>query len=295
MSRLIKSFTALLLLLGFLLPISVQASVGQTLVGTATPTPTQPKCIPVKQAVAKGLIQLTLTGNGQLFFKSPLHYVVVNLTANPIVICFPVGQINNPVDSGSQSLILPKETILDLGAGQTLEGDLDAFCINEHKHAPSTGLEYHLGPMAKGSLLALAHAIEAQSAQGRLGAQMAIWAITDGTTLNDLNANATPDPNNPSLTDSIRPLLCLAQDDINLGQQLLQTANAGVSLYSGENPLTSYCQSQGIPSISQIVQRLKLLGIEAAVVVVVGSLLCVGVIVGLIILIVRLARRPKSK
>jgi hypothetical protein len=292
MSKLTKSLTVFALLLGLLLPFQVQAAAGPALAAT-TPTPTPTPCIPVAKAVADGLINLTLTGNGQLFFKNPLHYVIVNLSAKAIVVCFPVGQINEPVDSGSQSLILPKETILDLGAGQTLEGDLDAFCINEHKSAPSSGLEYHLGPIAKGSLLALAKAIDAQTAQGRLGAQMAVWAITDQYSLNELEA--TPDPNSPSLTDSIRPLLCLAQDDVNLGQQLLQAANAGVSLYTGDNPLTGYCQSQGIPSLSQIGQRLKVLGIEAAVVVVAGSLLCVGLVVGLILLIVRLARRPKAK
>jgi len=292
MSKLTKSLAVFSLVLGLLLPYQLQASARPILAAT-TPTPTPLPCISIAKAVANGQVKLTLTGNGQLFFKSPLHYVLINLTAKPIVICFPVGQINQPVDGAGQSLILPKEVILNLEAGQTLEGDLEAFCINEHKSAPSDGEEYRLGPTASGKLLDLANAIAAASAGGRWGAQLAVWAITDQYSLDDLQA--TPDPNQPSLTDSIRPLFCLTQDDVDLGQQLLQEANTGVSLFHGENPLTSYCQSQGIPSLSQIVQRLKVLGIEAAIAVVGGSLLCVGLIAGLIVLIVRLARRPKTK
>jgi hypothetical protein len=290
MSKLIKYLLASIILVALILPFNLQASAAPGLFAT-TPTPTPPNCIPIKQALAQGLVRLTLSGNSQLFFKKPLHYKIENLTAKAIRICLPVGLIANPTDSGSQSLILVKETILDLAANQVLEGDLQAFCINEHKHAPTADVEYQFGAMAKGSLLDLADQIAAQSAQERWGAQLAVWAITDQYNLNDLTA--TPDPNQPSLTDEIRPLFCLTQDDITLGQQLLQDANAGVSLYSGENPLTAYCQSQGIPSIGQIGQRLKILGIEAVVVVVVGALACIGVIVGIILLAVRLARKPK--
>ena len=289
MSRITKLLLVSFFLISLALPITGSASAAK--LTSTTPTPTQPNCILIKEAVAKGLVRLTLTGSGQLFFKSPVHYVIVNLTDKAIQICFPVGLILNPSDSGIQSMLLAKEVVLDLAPNQTLEGDLDAFCINEHKAAPTKDAEYQLGPMAKGNLLKLADAIQADSAQGRLGAQWAAWAITDQYSLNELTA--TPDPNQPSLTDSLRPLYCLTQDDVTLGQQLLQEANTGLSLYQGDNPLTAYCQSQGIPSIGQIGQRLKILGIEATIVVVVGALVCVGAIVGLILLIIRLTRKPK--
>jgi len=291
MSKILRSFAVGALLLAGLLIHPVQTLAAPDRSGP-TPTATPLACLPAAKAAAQGLIQLTLTGNGQLFFKNPLHYQVVNLTTKALVICFPVGQIANPGDDGYQSLMIVKQVIVDLAPNGTQEGDLDAFCINEHKEAPADALDYHLGKMASGSLLSLAQAIDAQSAQQRIGAQLAVWAITDGDTLSYLNTTPVPGAQ-PSLTDTIRPLLCLAQDDVTLGQQLLQQANAGVSLYSGENPLTSYCQSQGIPSLGQIGQRLQVVGIAAAAAVVVGALLCVGVIVGLIVLLVRLARRRK--
>jgi hypothetical protein len=290
MSRLFKYLLVPLILAALIVSFNLEASAAPNLVST-TPTPTPLNCILIKQALADGLVRLTLSGNNQLFFRKPLHYKIENLTAKAIRICFPVGLIANPTDSGDQSLMLVKDLILDLAANQILEGDLPAFCINEHKSAPTSDSEYRFGAMAKGTLLDLANAIAAQSAQERWGAQLAVWAITDQYNLNDLTA--TPDPNQPSLTDEIRPLFCLTQDEVILGQQLLQNANAGVSLYSGENPLTTYCQSQGIPSISQFLQRLKVLGIEAAVIVVGGALLCVAIIVGIILLAVRLARKPK--
>jgi len=290
MSKLIKFLLISLILAALLVPFNLQASAAPVVFAT-TPTPTPTNCIPIKQALAQGLVRLTLSGNGQLFFRKPLHYKIENLTAKAIIICFPIGLIANPSGAEAQSLMLVKEVIVDLAAGQILEDDLPAFCINEHKPAPTADVEYQLGAMAKGKLLDLANAIAAQSAQERWGAQLAVWAITDQYNLNDLQA--TPDPNQPSLTDSIRPLFCLTEDDVTLGQTLLQDANTGVTLYSGDNPLTSYCKSQGIPSIGQIGQRLKVLGIEAAVIVVVGALLCVGVIVGIIVLAIRLARKPK--
>lgn len=291
MSRYYRLIYTVVILAGLLLVPSWNASAASPVSLATTPTPTPPNCILVQRALSQGLIQLTLSGNGNLFYKNPLHYQIVNLTARLLSICFPAGLVNNPGDSSYQSLMLVKTVIIDLAANATQEGDLFADCINETKHAPSQGLDYHLGKMATGSLLSLAQTIDAQSVQGHLGAELAIWAITDQYSLNSLNA--TPDPNQPSLMDSIRPLFCLAQDDVNLGQQLLQTAQTGVSLYQGDNPLTSYCQSQGIPSVSQIVQRAKVLGIEALVVIGAGVLGCIIVVILLIWLAICLFRKRK--
>jgi hypothetical protein len=273
-----------------------------------TPTSTPTGYITVKEALDRGLIQLTLTANGEVFYHNPVHYIIKNLSSNPLLVYFPVGQIFDAADAAKQSLLLLRDIYVSIAFGQNgpnqavainmslqtnqiVEGDLPVVCINESRHAPSKGDNYSLGSMAEGDLLALAKTIQTNSAQGHLGAQLAAWAITDNFQLNDINA--TPDPSQPSLADTIRPALCLAQDDVNLGERLLQEAKAGASLYTGENPLTSYCQSQGIPSISQIIQRLKVWGIEASLVVGAGALGCVAVLVGLIILIVRLARKPK--
>jgi len=292
MSKLFRLLILPLFLFSLLLPLSGNVAAAPAHAGTA-PTPTPPNCIPIKKAVAQGSVKLTLTGSGQLFFKSPLHYQLVNLTSQALQICFPAGQIANPSDPGEQSLMIAQDVVVDLAPNQTQEGDLEAFCINQHKAAPSDGMDYQFGPMAEGKLLKLSGAIQTESAGGHWGAQLAVWAITDHYDL-AMDFQVTPDPNQPSLADSIRPLFCLAQDDTTLGQKLLQDAGTGVNLYQGENPLVAYCQSQGIPSLGQIGQRLKILGIEAAVATVVGALLCVGVLVGLIVLIVRLARGPRK-
>jgi hypothetical protein len=255
------------------------------------PTPTPPPCIPIDQAIAQGLVRVSLTGSGDLFYKTPIHYRVENLTDQPLVICFPVGMLLDPGDGSMQTMMVAVTAVIELGAGEVREGDLAAFCINETKHAPSEGAAYQVGGTAEGSLLNLAYAIDAQSADGHIGAQLAVWAITDGFNLNELSV--TPEPGNPTLVETIAPLLCLAQEEITLSQQLLEQAEAGVSLFQGENPLTAACEEQGIPSLDSILDRLKVIGIGAAVALALGGLVCIGLVVLLIVLVVRMLRKRK--
>jgi hypothetical protein len=259
----------------------------------ASPTPTPSNCILVREALNKKLIKLVLAGNGELFYHKPVHYQITNLTDKALVICFPFGQLLDPNDPGLQTLMVIDATLIDVPAGQMVEGDLAAFCIMETHHAPQKDDGYSLGKMATGNLLKLGKTIGAESASGHLGAQMAVWAITNNYSLDDLNATAAPASGEPSLTDSIKPLLCLAQDDVSLGAKLLQDANTGVVLYHGDNPLTAYCKTQGIPSLGQVGQQLKIAGIWAAVIAVGSALLCVVLIVVVIVLIVRMVRKRK--
>ncbi len=276
------------------------SSMAKTPTPTRTPTPTKTpnattgNCIPLDEAMKKGLVQMSLASNGGPFWTTPLHYQIQNLTDKALKICVPAGMIFNPDDSSFQSLMVVKTVIIDLAPKETKEGDLSADCINEKKHAPDQGIVYKFGKMAQGKLLSLANTIDAESAQGHWGTEFAIWAVTDNFTLNDLGLGATPDPNQPSLMASIEPLLCLTQDDVNLGQKLLQDAQTSLTLYSGDNPLTSYCQSQGIPSLSQIGQRLKILGIQAGLILGAGILGCIVVVALVIILAIRLFRKPKA-
>ncbi len=280
-----------------ILPILLLTLVtGTTNVATASvlaaPTATPTNCIPIKDAVKKGLIKLELSSNGNLFFKDPLHYTITNLSSSPQQICFPAGQIMLPSDIGDQALVVVGTVILMIQMGQIAEGNLFADCINESKHAPSDGSAYTLGDMATDDLLKVVRAIDVRSAKGRLGGQLAIWAVTDQLTLDDLN-NPPSSSNEPSLTDTIRPLLCLAQDEVDLGQQLLQDAEVKASLYKGQNPITAYCQSQGIPSISSFIEQAKLWGERTLLLVGLGICGCLILIVAMIALVIHMARGRK--
>ncbi|HTX91588.1 MAG TPA: hypothetical protein VMC09_10260 [Anaerolineales bacterium] len=260
----------------------------------ASPTPTNPSnCIPVRQALNKKQIQLSLVANGELFYHKPVHYQITNLTTKDLVICFPFGQLLDPNDSSLQTLMVVDASLINAPAGQMVEGDLAAFCIMETHHAPQKDDVYGLGKMATGDLLKLGETIGAESASEHLGAQLAVWAITNNYSLDDLNTTAVPSSSEPSLTDSIKPLLCLGQDEITLGSKLLQDSGTGVVLYHGDNPLTAYCKAQGIPSLGQVGQQLKIAGIWAAVIAVGSALLCVAIIIVVIVLIIRLVRKRK--
>ena len=299
-----RSFGLLLIFVVLFLFPMVSASPG---FAAPAPTPTLGGYITIKEALDRGLIKLTLTGNGELFYHNPIHYMIENLTPNAQKIVFPAGQLLVPNDIAYQAFVISMTVHIDLNLGkvpnhvveanyvlapnQVMEGDLPAFCINESRHSPSAGIEYQLGGMATGDLIKLAQVIESKSANGHLGAQLAVWALTDKITLNDFTA--TPSPDQPSLIDTIQPLLCLAQDEIDLGQQLLVEAGVSERLYTGGNPITSYCQNKGIPSISQIEQQAKNLGERALLFIGLGACGCIIVIVVIVLLAIRLFRKRK--
>ena len=190
-----------------------------------------PNCRSVMEAIAAGEATLVLTANANIFYDQPLDYSLSNLSANALDVCFPAGLTMISGDGQYQNLVLTRTIDVSVPVNGSSSGTLFADCINLERHAPSSGGSFSPGGMADGALLRVAQAIDARSDQGTLGAQMAIWAVTDGFTLEG-GTGATGE--NASMIELLAPILCLDSKDIDEGQAILTQANAGVSLYSNE-------------------------------------------------------------
>jgi hypothetical protein len=256
------------------------------------PTPTPPACQPIREALDQKLISVDLTGTGNLFFRDAVAYNVENVGAKRLTLCFPAGTLLMPDDPGLQRLVLGETVIFSLDPGEVKQGTLFVFCTQSSKEAPPSGAMYTVGAEAEPDLLRLAQVIDQRSGKGRLGAQLAVWAVSDGLTLDDLNAE--PGAGGPSTVATIRPLLCLASGEVGFGQEALVAAQVKERLYTGENPVSpAYCASQGLPAlnIDQLKARLEFLGIRAGLVVILGTCGCLVVLALVIFLIVRLVRK----
>jgi hypothetical protein len=251
-------------------------------------------CRSVMDAVEAGEARLTLEANDSEFYNEPLDYSVENLTADQLDVCFPAGLTMISGSGDYQNLVLTKTVALLIPPSGTQAGSLYADCINLSRHAPASGGGFTPGDMAQGDLLRVVQAIDRQSAQGRLGAQMAVWAVTDNLTLEDFGNGSESE--STQMLQLVAPLLCLATDEIELGQSLLEESNASARLYSGQTQsVADFCASRGLPvNIDQFMEQVGKWGSYGLIALCGGFCLCGLLVVGLIVGIILLIRSRRN-
>jgi hypothetical protein len=214
---------------------------------TASPVLAQePHCRPVTEALAAGEITLSIEANEDTFFNEPLTYDTENISGGEVNFCFPAGMTMISGSGSAQNLILTRTVEVFLGPGESRQGRLAAACVNLDKHAPEAGTSFQPGPMAAGDVLAVALAIERNDAQGSIGAQLALWAVTDGFTL---DSSGGSDSETAEMFRLIAPILCLAKDELELGQRLLEEAGTDARLFEGDSSSgLAFCERLGYPT-----------------------------------------------
>lgn len=250
-------------------------------------------CRSVAEAVQAGDVELTLEANNSEFYNEPLDYSLENLTGQQLEVCFPAGLTMISGSGAYQNLVLTKTVTVLLPPNGKQEGRLPADCMNLSKDAPAAGGRFALGAMAQGDLLRVAQTIDRQSAQGRLGAQLAIWAVTDGLTLEEIGGGA--DSESAQLLQVIAPLLCLAGDEIDLGQSLLQESESNARLFAEDSGgAAAFCASRGLPAnFEEFAAWAGRLGTVAIAVICGGFCLCGILVIALITGIILLIRSRK--
>jgi hypothetical protein len=282
------------------------------LVTLADTTFAQSQPLTLSDAVRQGIIEVQLNGSGEPFWQESVAYVIKNKRPTPVAIVVPAGLILEPEDDSIQRLVIAKQyTILLCGtapgtraptgtpcANTTVKGKWYAFCINLSRHAPDEDSVYSVGPMATGPLLQVVRQVDQKAAAGRLGAQFAVWRVTDDFTLDAINS---PDLQNSELLQIIAPLLSLARPEIDLAQSLLQDSNTGLKFYSGTPPpdlfnpdtLLSPGARTGIPEIDSLKQQVEDTVRGAAILSAVVGGICILSCAGLAGLIVFFAVRKR--
>jgi hypothetical protein len=267
-------------------------------VALAAPRPVSaqaPSCRSVVDAVNAKEATLSLKANSNEFYTNPLDYVLKNLTGQQLDLCFPAGLTMISGDSANQNLVLTRTILVTVAPNGEKRGDLSADCMNLSKHAPGFGAGFSVGGMAQGDLLRVIQAIDKRSAQGRLGSQIAIWAVTDGLTLEDIG-NSGSNSDTAQMLQVISPLLCLAGDDIDLAQSLLTESGSAARLFAeNSGGAAGFCASHGLPAnLDEFVQTFAKLGAVSIIAICGGCCLGFVILIALIVGLVALVRSRRK-
>jgi hypothetical protein len=195
--------------------------------------------VPLADAVTKKLITVSLSSTGDLFFREAVAYDIRNLTNGDLIIVVPAGLLLPPDDSSEQTLLVTLPINVALKANQSATGKLWTVCTQLSKHAPGTSAHFTLGGMASGNLASAANVIARHNWNGDLGAQLAVWRITDNMTLEDVTGTGNSQASD--LLRTIAPLLALAGDPFTRAETILQESGTGLhfSQFGTPTPLQS--------------------------------------------------------
>lgn len=207
--------------------------------------------VTLQDAVTRKLVNAQFKGTGDLFFREALSYTIQNPGSGDIIIVIPGGFIFTPTETSTQPLMVGQGVTLTIKAKQTASGKLWVFCGQLSKHAPDADSVYHAGAMAEGNLLNVARVIEKHGWKGELGAQFAVWRLTDGTTQEKLLGGDQSGPGSELLT-AIKPFLGLAGDPFTRAETILQEAGTGLHYSDFGTPVPAKSPLPGGGSVGDI-------------------------------------------
>ncbi len=140
------------------------------------------QAIPLGDAIKKGYLSLTATGNGGHSGES-LHLKMENRTKKQLNVLVPAGQVFESGDSSLQNLMVGKEETFLVEVGKTRTANLFGFCVEANDGSPGEGSGFNLGKMAEGNLLKMARYLSENNMHTNPAAQFAVWAVSDAERL----------------------------------------------------------------------------------------------------------------
>ena len=212
--------------------------------------------ITLPDALAKKLVTVVLTSTGDLFFREGVGYTVRNISSGDLIVVLPAGLLLPSDSSSEQTLMVTLPVTLTLKANQTTAGKLSTVCTQLTKHAPGSSARFTVGDVATGNLAAAANVIARHKWNGDLGAQFAVWRITDNMTMEDVTGGTGTQTSD--LLRTIAPLLALAGDPFTRAETILQEAGTGLhfSQFGTPTPLQSPLPGNtSIPDVLGFLQR----------------------------------------
>jgi hypothetical protein len=151
--------------------------------------------ISVSEAMEMKLIKVSLnkskpTINTNSFYGSSytgdcIIMSIENLTDKNIKVLLEAGRFMEPDDSSEQRMIVTHEQMIALYKKQKKEIPVFAMCSEMHDSAPDSASVFEMSHKAEGDLLTLAQLVSKNNWQD-MGAQSAIWAMTDGNDYADI-------------------------------------------------------------------------------------------------------------
>ena len=134
--------------------------------------------IVLEDALAKGYIELNVSGNGG-YSGECLKLKLKNLHRKDVEVTIPAGQIFEAGDSSLQNLMVAKEETLLVERGKIRVAWVHTFCVEASDGSPGEGTPFRVGKMAVGNLLAFAQYLSSKNQHKNEYAQSAVWAVSD--------------------------------------------------------------------------------------------------------------------
>lgn len=151
----------------------------------------------LKEAIQKGLIYIEASGEGGHSGKS-LRLRIQNLEKKKWTLDIPAGLQFQSQDSSYQDLIVVKSRQIEIDKKQIRFVKLYGMCTQASYRSPAKRAKFNLGEVAQGNLAKVVQYLD-QNKFLDYSAQNAIWAITDGKRLENID--------NPKLAKFVADLL----------------------------------------------------------------------------------------
>jgi len=157
----------------------------------------KPSIIPIREAIDKGILELSITGvfdpnshhevvdNDGLHFGKCMAIILQSKIDSLILLKLESGTELIPHDSTYQTMIVTKTVELPLYPNQTYLTRFYAMCGQLHDAPPSFGIYYVVGELSDSNTVKLAKYFEANFIQNMIG-QHALWAYTDNAEFEEL-------------------------------------------------------------------------------------------------------------
>ena len=167
-----------------------------------TPTPTTEGVLELREALAQGLVEAQVRGNG----SSSGDSIIVELTRKvprSLELTIPAGTVLRSKDSAAQNMVVLGVRGIPIGGGKfrpvstmRLTSDapqeflLEAYCLDFDRENPSGDTGFSVGELASPQVQAVFEALgKVPAAQRAIGAiQTAIWVVTDDVCERELQA-----------------------------------------------------------------------------------------------------------
>ncbi len=140
----------------------------------------------LQSALDQKMVKASVTANPNgTHYQNPMIIRLTNLTSVTQKIVIENGRTFQSDDPGYQPIIVVASTIIEIEPGTSKETYVQGMCFSQHLKSPSKAVNYCVGDVATGNLALITHYIQQNHLQG-VGAQHAIWSITDSRQLEDI-------------------------------------------------------------------------------------------------------------
>ncbi len=216
----------------------------------------QGNVVTLQDAVSRKLVDVRLSGTDDLFFRQSASYRIQNLSGSDLGIVIQAGLLLTPTESATQQLLVAQDLTTTVRANQVVSGTLWAYCTQLSNHAPTSATTFRIGDMAGGNLLKVAQVTNRRNYVGDLGAQLAVWRITDNATMEQITGGQA----GSDLITAIKPLLGLAGDPFTRAESILQEAGTGLHYSEFGTPTPIQSPLPGGTNVNDILSFLRNIG-----------------------------------